>query len=237
MTRHYSEGDVVTFFSVLRHKRKSQQDTLRHLDRYLSTRFNIFELLRPNELLLSTVLAELLNPAGKHGQGSQFLQSFMERIGREDLAQRHPQKVRVEAPTKYLPHSIRRFDVLLEYEDDRFAFAIENKPWAKDQNKQVSDYLDELRSGYGDAHCLVYLTHNGDTPDISSIPAETRKRNQDRGNLVLLSFRDDIRRWLEVCINQCASDKYRWFLRDFLAYIQEEFPGTPYMEESDAARL
>lgn len=234
VTRQYSNRDVVAFFSLLSHKRKSEQEALRRLDHYLSTRFNVFDLLRPNELLLSTVMAELLNPAGSHGQGWRFLHAFMQRIGREDLAQLQPRRVEVEAPTRYLAHSTRRFDVLLEF--DEFGFVIENKPWAADQEKQVSDYLDELRTVYGDAHCLVYLTPNGSEPPTSSIPPTDLKRTQEQGNLVLMSFRDDIRGWLEACIAQCASDKYRWFLRDFLAYIELNFPGTPDLEDSHAAR-
>lgn len=234
LPRQYSDHDVAAFFSLLNHKRRSEQEALRRLDHYLSTRFNVFDLLRPNEVLLSTVLAELLDPSGRHGQGSRFLHAFMQRLAREDLARLQPRRVAVEAPTRYLAHSTRRFDVLLEY--DSFGFVIENKPWAADQERQVSDYLDELRTVYGDAHCLVYLTPHGSAPPATSIPPMDLCRNQELGNLVLMSFRDDIRGWLEACIAHCASDKFRWFLRDLLAYIELTFPGTPDLEDSHAAR-
>ena len=45
----------------------------RQLDAHLARRFNVFDYLRRDELGLSRIVADLLNPEGKHGQGDIFL--------------------------------------------------------------------------------------------------------------------------------------------------------------------
>ena len=47
----------------------------RELDRVLASRFNPLDYLRTDELGLSRILADLLNPNAAHGQGAAFLLS------------------------------------------------------------------------------------------------------------------------------------------------------------------
>ena len=44
----------------------------RELDRQLARRFNIFRYLRDDELGLSRIIADLLDPTGEHGQATTF---------------------------------------------------------------------------------------------------------------------------------------------------------------------
>jgi hypothetical protein len=46
------------------------------LDRQLARRFNAFRYISPNELRLSYIISDLLNPQGVHGQGNVFLRTF-----------------------------------------------------------------------------------------------------------------------------------------------------------------
>ena len=50
----------------------------RELDRQLARRFNIFRYLRRDELGLSRIIADLLDPIAEHGQGTMFLESMLE---------------------------------------------------------------------------------------------------------------------------------------------------------------
>lgn len=43
----------------------------------LAPNFLIFDYFDTNELVLSGILADLLNPLGKHGQGEAFLKHFL----------------------------------------------------------------------------------------------------------------------------------------------------------------
>lgn len=49
----------------------------------LAPDFNLFDYLRDDELGLSACLAGLLDPKGKHGQGTVFLNAFLETVGKK----------------------------------------------------------------------------------------------------------------------------------------------------------
>ena len=53
----------------------------RELDRHLARRFNVFRYLRDDELGLSQIIAELLDPGAEHGQGTTFLEAMLELLG------------------------------------------------------------------------------------------------------------------------------------------------------------
>ena len=50
----------------------------RELDRHLARRFSVFKYLRTDELGLSRIIADLLDPDADHGQGALFLQTMLE---------------------------------------------------------------------------------------------------------------------------------------------------------------
>ena len=50
----------------------------RELDRHLARRFKVFRYLRDDELGLSRIIADLLDPAAEHGQGTSFLEVMLE---------------------------------------------------------------------------------------------------------------------------------------------------------------
>lgn len=52
------------------------------IDRINGSKFNIFQVLKieEEELKHSLFIAELLNPKGRHGLGSQFLKLFLEKV-------------------------------------------------------------------------------------------------------------------------------------------------------------
>ena len=54
------------------------RDKKRHLDRFLPTNFNVFkQWIEPDEKNLSAIIANLLNPAGSHGQQRNFSTPFL----------------------------------------------------------------------------------------------------------------------------------------------------------------
>lgn len=202
---------TAAFFETLRHKVDIQREASQHVDLHLSTGFNVFEYLSPNELVLSRILRDLLSPRGPHGQGTAFLDAFLQSIGSPDLVGADPIGVFTEWTTTRLPRS-RRIDVVVQYADQ--VIGIENKPWAADQEYQVSDYQRALELAAGGRYRLIYLTSDGREP----------KDVYDRQRLKLLSYAFDVRAWLEECERQCKSDKFRWFLRDLNDYVQRAFP-------------
>jgi hypothetical protein len=99
----------------------------------LATDFNLMELIATKEENISRVIAKLLDPRGGHGQGSVFLQKFLERIfpQRETFRNLETSKVL----TEYTIPNGRRIDILVVLPDG-FSIGIENRPRAGDQENQ-----------------------------------------------------------------------------------------------------
>ena len=173
----------------------------RELDRHLALRFNVFRYLRADELGLSRIIADLLDPTGEHGQGTTFLEAMLEllrvapeggasvRSGRAVLGGRNrattwkgyfgrlrstaTDKIRVVQERGGLPKR-RRIDITVDIPTDAgmFCLALENKPYADDQPEQCSDYLKFLNCEYPGRFLLVYLPPRYRMPDESSfLPA------------------------------------------------------------------
>lgn len=208
------------FFGALHHKVETHRGALQHVDHYLSTRFNTLDYVNPNELMLSRIFRDLLDPYGPHGQGNFFLDAFLGHAGIPELIGVQPLDVHTEWPTTHLATS-RRIDILIQYA--HYGIGIENKPWARDQESPVSDYQRNLDLQFASRYHLVYLTSDGRSPSD----------HHDEQRLRLLSYRRDVTDWLEECERLCRSDKFRWFLRDLNTYTRREFPLTPTEEQHD----
>ena len=173
----------------------------RELDRHLARRFKVFRYLRDDELGLSQIIADLLDPAAEHGQGTSFLEAMLELLpeapdsarsrrttagGRNKAAawkghfdrldSTAAAKIRVLTERK-IPEG-RRIDITVDIptEDGPFCLAFENKPYADDQPRQCLDYLKFLDKAYGGRFLLVYLPPRYRMPDESSLPPEDRER-------------------------------------------------------------
>lgn len=177
----------------------------RELDRHLARRFNIFRYLRDDELGLSRIVADLLDPTGEHGQGTTFLEAMIELLrvapdagdparsspvqsGERPAAltwKRHLDRLRSTATDKIrvvqerggLPKR-RRIDITVDIptDDGLFCLAFENKPYADDQPEQCKDYLEFLDSAYRGRFLLVYMPPHYGMPDESSLPPADRER-------------------------------------------------------------
>ena len=176
----------------------------RELDRHLARRFNVFRYLRDDEVGLSRIIADLLDPTGEHGQGTTFLETMLEllgvapepsdsgRSGRAVLGGRNrattwkgyfgrfrsttSDKIRV-VRERWIPGP-RFIDVTVDIptNDGTFCLAFENKPRADDQPRQCSDYLEFLNSEYPGRFLLVYLPPRYRMPDESSLLQAHRER-------------------------------------------------------------
>lgn len=219
------------FYSVLKKKLEVYRDSKQHLDRFLSTDFNVFKWIEPeNKDLLpdqirrfenrrSAIIADLLNPSGSHGQDRKFLDAFLDVIKRPDLKDKKRPKVDRESPTyrsSENPHG--QIDILVEFEN--FGLGIENKLDADEQKKQLQGYYEHLKEEYGgQGFCLVFITPDGRKPNSIEPNLREKLMNEKKSKLVCVSYSTGILKWLEECCQLGESDKFRWFLRDFKDHI------------------
>ena len=228
MTTSDYQQRLANFYSVLKAKLQLYRDAKQHLDRFLSTDFNVFKWIEPEKNLLpdqirrfedrrSAIIADLLNPDGSHGQQRKFLDAFLQVIKRPDLKAKKLLQVDTQVQTDHNRESPRgQMDILVEFE--HFGLAIENKLKRDEEPRQLQRYHDHLKNKYGkDQFCLVFLTPEGDKPTSIEDPLKEELMNERK--LICISYNRDMLKWLEECCRLCESDKFRWFLRDFMDHL------------------
>ena len=149
------------YFRDLKFRYKFFLQNKKLTDKYLATDFQVFDYIIPDENRLSDIIVNLLNPNGTHGQGSIFLELFLSTI--ENILKRNrvtganlsklksvklnlnSYKINIlrEVLTSNINASQRRMDILATI--GNLGIMIENKPWALDQEKQLVDYLKNLK--------------------------------------------------------------------------------------------
>jgi hypothetical protein len=159
------------------------------LEQATGERFNIFQILRiaSNEVTThSPVLAELLDPRGRHGMGSRFLELFLHQLSL-DL---NP-KVQVQSEYWAGPKTEvagGRLDIFIHDAQGR-QLVIENKIYSTDKDHQLSRYLQSFPHAQ-----VLYLTLDGSPP--------TERLTNKR--LRCISYTGEIIPWLETCRKEAA---------------------------------
>lgn len=206
----------------------------------LAPEFSVMRYMRTDEAGLSFIISDLLDPTGTHGQGDRFVALFIARFWPSAQIDAAHAKVRLEARTDLIPNHLRRIDIVLTFGRDA-VLGIENKAWgAPEQDRQVADYLDQLKQ-MAKSHKLVYLTrYEYETPSEKSIDRVSKDIATESGNLEVIAWTSLVA-WLGDCIAQAHSERVRTFLADFKAFIQTDFQIGQDMNEQgvivDAATM
>lgn len=155
--------------------------------------FNIFEVTRTEdkEVVVCRVLAELLNPKGRHSQGGAYLKLFMDECLDIHDAISDDEIEKMQVSSERMTDKGRPIDLVIEG-NGRF-IPIEVKIYAADQTAQCYDYCMYARTKDVNAR-LFYLTLFGYEPSDDS------KGNLTDDDIVLLSFDAHILAWLEKCL-------------------------------------
>ena len=244
------------FVNGLKPRLDAARDLESELNRHLAHRFNVLDYVRTDELGLSRVIADLLNPRASHGQGPLFLQALLNNLKlTKRWAGLHPDGASVSLERVITAQ--RRIDVYVQIpsNDRLYCLAIENKPYASDQENQVRDYLEHLARKFQERFLLIYLSPAGETPSDWSLPEENL--DQWTGRFLVMSYHDDVEAvgdeeglvdayeafrdsfsltdWLSECYQNCQVERLRWFLRDALLFCQRTF-GDHHMTTDSEAR-
>jgi hypothetical protein len=170
------------------------------------------------ETTLSRILADLLDPRGRHAQDDRFLRAFLDRLGLTDLAIDWRTTVTREVQTK----GGRAIDIVIEGEG--WIVGIENKPFAPDSVNQVFDYLKHLRARKKLRHCLVYLSKLGSRPHVRSIEEAECSASLRSRELRLLSY-EAVNAWLTDVGAVCEAPHVRWFLDALHSHVRRDLLG------------
>lgn len=213
----------------------------RELDAHLARRFNVFDYLRTDELGLSCVVADLLKPDGKHGQGAVFLKLLLAGCGLEAHLARLDARDAVEVEVEKAIKDKRRLDICVRI--GGHCLAIENKPYAGDQPRQIRDYLHWLQGGNFEKYALIYLSPSGDAPSSESVEPSDLEGIEDGDHFKIMPYYsagdqgewedgfDDCRlnyplaEWFSDCRKNCKVERLCWFLREAEAFCEERFGG------------
>jgi hypothetical protein len=165
-----------------------------------------------------------------HGQKETFLKMFVELLDAKLPCDFTLCRVARESSTAYIVNNQRRMDITLNFANS-FIIAIENKPWAGEQENQLQDYRQHLARKFGENFCLVYISGDGSSPE--SIEPILKDKLIAERKLVLLTYAGDILGWLELCYKECKAEKIRNFIKDFMQYIEDQFESAYDIEGAD----
>lgn len=248
------------FFAELAPRLETARALEAELDRHLARRFNVFDYVKTDELGISQILHDLLDPQGTHGQGTLFLERFVDGLGKQ-MFRPNLSTGRISVDVEEVIPSNRRIDIYVQIGegDGAQCLAIENKPYARGQERkvknQVKDYLTFLKDKFGERFLLIYLSPNGEGPSNSSIPKKelgnwkgqfailpyymVDRTHQNEGEQNQPDGFEDYRLpysladWFKDCRCNCEVDRLRWFLRDAEIFCQRRFGDYTMTSDSE----
>lgn len=213
------------FFKDLLFRYRVAKSVKAQMDKYLASDFNLVSITMPGEATLSRFIALLLEPNGVHGQGKVFLEKFVETLnkclkekGVGSLMKNVSEIGNAKVETEHSTDKGRRIDIFIDLPN--FVIGIENKIRAGDQKDQLKDYNEYLKNKRK-SYLLIFLTCDGREPSEWSIPKSKRTELEKAGKLIILSYEKFLLPWLKECLKECEADKVRWFIRDFISWIEE----------------
>lgn len=179
------------------------------LAEYSGEQYNVFDILgvRSDELSHSSILTNLLNAKGRHGQKDLFLKLFIETVKNAfendeskmqllnnfNIENSKAEKEKFAGKVNYEAEQGGRIDIIIN--DQKNNIIIENKVYAGDQPLQLVRYNE-----YDKNAPILYLTLDGKEASKSS------KGNLRNGNeYVCISYQIEIVSWLEKSIKEMTN--------------------------------
>ena len=222
-------SEVQRLINEVSQKVKALETAQALYSRQLAPKFNTFDFINTDELGLSRILADLLNPKGSHSQQEDFLKLFVEHCLPTIYSKpnwqpfiEHLDKTKVKLEEQALASGTqRRMDIYLRYQvgDDSYGICIENKPYAADQHNQLIDYYKELKERGHTNRYIVYLNEYNNTPSEYSVDTKTLDSWRKENQYSHLRF-SDLVGWLKACQIECQNHSVSEFIAQLIKFIQ-----------------
>ncbi|WP_231426988.1 PD-(D/E)XK nuclease family protein [Pedobacter sp. Leaf250] len=170
------------------------------IDRLTGAQFNVFRILKMDSSevrMHSALIGDLLNPGGSHGQGTVFLDLFINSCSKQ-AGEIDTSSCRAHIEYNLGPidgESLKggRVDIVIRDANDRH-IVIENKIFAGDQKNQLLRYY-----GMAEYVELFYLTLEDKLPEPYSYGSLKKDEH-----FHCISYRKHIIPWLELCRKEAA---------------------------------
>lgn len=228
----HSATDIEQLLSKVTQELRAIRTSRDRYARSLSPNFSCFNYIDADELMLSRIVADLLNPKGHHAQGRAFLDlfwSFLERrdILHEDWISGWSKATTIQVETEVQTQKGRRMDIYCSTGKGHasYGLCIENKPYAADQKDQLLDYAKELAYRHESRWHLLYLSGFADTPTTWSIDKTNRNEYMEKQQFSTLKYVDLVD-WIKSCIAESENERVSLFLKEFINFIQKKFAGV-----------
>lgn len=197
------------------------------------SQYNLFEVLNiaEKEVIHTFFIADLLNPFGAHGCGNIFLKLFLQISGLEIFCEGRFKTYAEYSLGKTDNNRISGgyIDILLMDEDKKTAILIENKLYARDQEKQLERYYNTLKDHKKIENVIIiYLTPQGRFPSKNSL-----------GNLNIefvkcLSYTKHIKNWIRECLDSIEKTRpIRTHLIQYHEFVQYRLKSIFIMESHE----
>ena len=240
---HTRQRKRVRLLAELTPRLQCAQEVERQRDQRLARRFNVFKYLRTDELGLSQLIADLLNPEAEHGQGSLFLQAMLDQLPRDCVLPSEIQvnpRNQIKVLTERGTPAGRRIDVSVDIPDrgGPYCLAFENKPYAEDEPRQILDYLNFLKSKYRSHFLLVYVPPEDRMPSEIALPAKCVEKWS--ANFCVMPYNgasNSLERWVAECRRRCEVERLDWFLRQFQTFCNQRFGGLTMTSDAETREI
>ncbi|MFK0089638.1 PD-(D/E)XK nuclease family protein [Pseudomonas sp. NPDC090755] len=186
----------------------------------IAPEFRLMAFLRNDENALSSYLGLLLDPNGAHGQSALYLNKFLDFFQDQRFIPKASEYS--SSHTEFRLPSGRRLDLYLRFSSG--AIAIENKPWATDQDDQLHDYARYLDKQHAD-WLLIYLS-NADYSE-RSLPANAPLSLRER--IVTFDF-FRLKDWLEDCARHTKAGAVRLFVEALAQFVEHNINGELHVD-------
>jgi len=199
-------------------------------DREEATNYNVFSILKVHRKEVTThspFIANLLNPTGSHSHGSLFYNSFLKQVLKKEestITNINPLHLRVR--NEWHTSNFGRMDIFVQHHShvNPFAWVIENKIGASDQEDQLENYYEYLSKEKKlplKSIKLFYLTPYGDDPSPYSIDIRLLTELKKSSVFKNISYKTDIVKWLESTLLSIQSPSVLYVIKQYLKTIKD----------------
>jgi hypothetical protein len=158
-------------------------------------KYNIFSIagIDNKEVMMCRVIADLLNPNGKHFKKELYLNLFLETLKEKEITAYNFESKNAKVSTEYFTNKGRRIDIVVE--GGNIFIPIEVKIHAGDQENQIKDYFEYAQTrnaqlGNENNVPVMYLTLDGHQPNGDICKSKYQ----------LITWREHILSWLNKCL-------------------------------------